>query len=209
MEIIVGMLALELKLIPESVFVAIVFAALFSSIIVGPLLAWCIRRRRVVAVGEFLLRGAITHKLEAATRWEAIDGLCGKVASCMGNIYGENVTGAVRERERIMGTGLERGVAVPHARIEGIDEPLVAFGLSKGGITWDARDGLATHFVFLILTPEKEEGLQVQILAAIARVMSQGHIPDRVMAAEKEEDVLNALSEAFSAKEDTRKRQLC
>jgi Kef-type K+ transport system membrane component KefB len=44
MEIVVGILALELKLIGETVFVAIVFAALFSSIVVGPLMAWRVRK---------------------------------------------------------------------------------------------------------------------------------------------------------------------
>ena len=43
MEIVVGTLALELGLISEVVFVAIVFAALISSITVGPLMAWCAR----------------------------------------------------------------------------------------------------------------------------------------------------------------------
>lgn len=44
MEIVVGTLALELRLITETVFVAIVFAALVSSIIVGPLIAWRARK---------------------------------------------------------------------------------------------------------------------------------------------------------------------
>ena len=43
MEIVVGILALELGLIGETVFVAIVFAALLSSIVVGPLMTWCVR----------------------------------------------------------------------------------------------------------------------------------------------------------------------
>lgn len=52
MEIILGVLALELKLIPENVFIAIVFAALSSSIAAGPLLAWSIRRRKPVDIGQ-------------------------------------------------------------------------------------------------------------------------------------------------------------
>lgn len=49
MEIVVGTLALELGLISTVVFVAIVFAALVSSITVGPLMAWVLRRRREAA----------------------------------------------------------------------------------------------------------------------------------------------------------------
>lgn len=45
MEIVVGTLALELELINETVFVAIVFSALISSVLVGPLVAWQVRRQ--------------------------------------------------------------------------------------------------------------------------------------------------------------------
>ncbi len=44
MEIVVGTLALELELINETVFVAIVFSALVSSVMVGPLVGWWMRR---------------------------------------------------------------------------------------------------------------------------------------------------------------------
>ena len=71
-----------------------------------------------------------------------------------------------------MGTGIGRGVAVPHARIEALRRPVVAFGRSAEGLDWDAPDGEPVRFVFLVLTPARQEGLQVQILQAIARTMS-------------------------------------
>ena len=53
MEIIIGLLALEIDLISETGFVAIVFAALSSSILVGPLLSWSIGRRRRLDIASF------------------------------------------------------------------------------------------------------------------------------------------------------------
>ena len=197
MEIVVGMLALEMRLITEGVFVAIVFAALFSSVIVGPLLAWSIRRREAIDVSGLLLRGAVALELKGTTRWEVIEELCERVAACATDIDKQTLVSAVREREEIMGTGLEKGVAVPHARLKELKKPIVAFGLSKQGVNWDARDGLATHFVFLILTPEKEEGMQVQILASIAKGMEQSDMPGRLMCAENEENVFELLNDTL------------
>ena len=201
MEIIVGMLALELKLIPESVFVAIVFAALFSSVTVGPLLAWSIRRRQAVDVSGLLLRGAVQLALKGKTRWEVIAELSAKVAKSEAGLDAEALERAVRQREEIMGTGLEKGIAIPHARLKELERPMVAFGLSKRGIDWDARDGLATHFVFLILTPEEEEGLQVQILASIAKAMTQTDLPGELMSAEDEERVFNLLNQTLAVEQ--------
>ncbi|HIJ72885.1 MAG TPA: PTS transporter subunit EIIA [Candidatus Hydrogenedentes bacterium] len=206
MEIIVGILALEMRLIPESVFVAIVFAALFSSIAVGPLLAWSIRRREEVDVGGLLVRDAICLDLAGKSRWEVIPELCGKVAQVVSALDAQTLAQAVREREEIMGTGIEKGVAVPHARLKQLGAPLVAFGRSKTGIDWDARDGLATHFVFLILTPQEEEGLQVQILASIARVMTQTDIPGKIMDAESREDVFGTLNQALRIEQPPSRR---
>lgn len=193
MEIIIGMLALELELIPENVFVAVVFAALSSSIAVGPMLAWSIRRGPIDVRGV-LLRESISIELKEASKWEIIEVLCDKVAGTMDDLDSQQLLRAVREREEIMGTGLERGVAVPHARFKELDKPVMAFGLSKNGINWNAPDGLPAHFIFLILTPLREEGTQVHILARIAKAMSDSNLPVDLMNAETEEEVFELLN---------------
>jgi K+:H+ antiporter len=198
MEIVVAMLALELGLITEGVFVAIVFAALLSSVIAGPLLAWSIRRRKAVDVGRLLLRDAVTLELTGSTRWEVIEELCAKVAASTAEIDGQELLEAVRAREAVMGTGLEKGVAVPHGRLGQLTRPMVAFGLSKTGIDWDAPDGLATHLVFLILTPEREEGVQVQILASIAMAMEQSGMRGKLMSVETETEAVELLDSILS-----------
>jgi len=203
MEIIVGMLALEMKLITEGVFVAIVFSALFSSVMVGPMLAWSMRRREAIDIGGLVLRGAVTLELKGRTRWEIIDELCVMVSTCTGHRDSQTLVEAVRQREDVMGTGLEKGVAVPHARLEHLAEPVVAFGLTKTGVDWDARDGLASHFVFLILTPEKEEGMQVQILATIAHAMTDTDLPGRLMTAQDPGAAFELLNQTLTIEPPT------
>ncbi len=199
MGIVVGILALEMGLLTENTFIAIVFASLLSSLLVGPLLEWSLRRRKAVDVAGFLLCDAGTFEVKGRTRWEVIEELCDKVAECAAHVDRQTLAQAVRQREEVMGTGLEHGVAVPHARLKGLEKPLVAFGLSKQGIQWDARDGRATHFVYLILTPEEDEGIQVQILASIARAMTQPDLPTRLMSAENGAAVSEALKEVLAA----------
>lgn len=197
MEIVLGLLALEIGIISETAFVAIVFAALSSSVAVGPLLAWSLRRRRSVDIGALLLRDAIIVDLQGKTRWDVIPELCAKVAACTASLSTQAVVSTVQKREEIMGTGLEKGLAVPHGRLPGIDAPIIAYGRSLPGIDWDARDGLATHFVFLILSPVKEEGMQVQILAAIAHCMSQQDMQSRLMATQDPEELFRILGKGL------------
>lgn len=197
MEIVLGLLALEIGLIGRAGFVAIVFAALSSSVAVGPLLAWSLKRRRPVHICSYLRRETIVASLTGPNRWEVLPELCARAAECIDSVDYTTILDAVRRREEIMGTGFEKGLAVPHGRLPGLRAPVVAFGRSRVGVDWDARDGLATHFVFLVLTPEKEEGAQVQILAAIARCMMQPAMQSRLMAAADAADIYDVLTGAL------------
>ena len=56
-------------------------------------------------------------------------------------------------RERLFGTGIGKGVAVPHARSIAVTEPRLVVARSRRGIAWDAADGLPVHLVLLVLSP--------------------------------------------------------
>lgn len=201
MEIIIGVLALDLGIISEGSFVAIVFAAVVSSLLVGPLLAWSIRRLGGATVRDFLLRDVIVLELQGRTQWEVIEELCASVARCERTLDGDALAAAVREREELMGTALEKGIAIPHGRLAGLSRSVIAFGRSRAGVDWDARDGKPVHFVFLALTPEDEPGQQVQILGAVARTMMHPHFHEELMAVEHEQEAFQMLSEELRKEE--------
>jgi len=135
MQIVVGLLALEYKVITPSVYVAIVFGAVASSIILGPWMKWALARIKQPPVITFLSPTSVVHAMTARTRDEAIAELCEvaqreRPSSCRAS----QVTTAVSDRERIMGTGIGSQVAVPHARLPGLRRPLVVAGLAPQGI---------------------------------------------------------------------------
>ena len=169
--IVVASVALEYHIISTPVFVAIVFSAIVSALMVAPCLSWSIRRRAEVDLLRYLPREAVLFELASSDRFGAIAELCGVVADT-GGLTAETLVAEVHERERVMGTATGGGVAIPHARIESLQRPALAFGRSRNGVNWSAHDGQPVHFVFLVLTPELQEGVQLQILQAIARGMT-------------------------------------
>ena len=74
-------------------------------------------------------------------------------------------------------------------------------GRSLAGVDWDAPDDKPVHLVFLLLTPEQDDGLQLQILAAIARGMANADAREHVASAESHREVWAALKEALRAQE--------
>ena len=56
-------------------------------------------------------------------------------------------------RERLFGTGIGKGVAVPHARSIAVSESRLVIARSRRGLSWDAADGIPVQHVLLVLSP--------------------------------------------------------
>lgn len=64
------------------------------------------------------------------------------------------------------------GLAVPHARVEGLDRPYAAIATSERGIPWSDDDHAKVHIVFLVLTPREDPALYLKVLHALGTTLS-------------------------------------
>ena len=192
MGIIVGLLALDYGLIRQKLFVAIVIMALFTSMISGPMVQAMLGQRKSRTVANLLTSNTFIYRLEATNRAETIRELT-KAACTRANVDAGIVERAVRLREEAMHTGLGHGVAVPHARIAGLSGPVAALGLSEAGIDFDAPDGEPANVIFLILTPENDDGAQLEIMAHIGHAFRIRETTDRLLRARNLTEVIAIL----------------
>ena len=204
MEIVVGLVALENKLISEPVFTAIVCGSMVSSILLGPWLNYAIKKRKEVSFLEFFPRRGIIARLKAGQKERAIRELCETASEQEGQVSAEALFEAVMARENIIGTAVESGIAVPHARVSFLRKPLIVFGRSLIGIDWNSPDGEPTHFVFLILTPATDDDVQVQILRAVTRVVAQEEVRVELLKAEDQQQIWEVLNREFTVYHITR-----
>jgi len=201
MQIVVGLLALEYKLITETVFVAIVFGAVISSVILGPWLKRSLARRKEIYVMDYLPRQAIQPHLKATGKDGILQELCQLAASQQHILTADGIYHEVRERESAFSTALEYGVAIPHARLENLDRPIIAFGRSREGVDWNSPDGKPTKLIFLIITPKAMDTAQVQILAGLAQAMSHEKARAALATAEGSSEIWNVLRESLAKPE--------
>jgi Kef-type K+ transport system membrane component KefB/mannitol/fructose-specific phosphotransferase system IIA component (Ntr-type) len=180
MEIILGLLALQQGLIGERLFVALVIMALVTSMLSGPMMQRILGRRKSRQITDYLTARAFLNPLHASNRQGAIAALS-RVVRLTPGITADGITAAVMERERIMPTGLSHGVALPHARLAGLSAPVVAVGLSRAGIDFDAPDGKPAQIIFLLLTPWHDDGAQLEILADITRIFRHPEARERAL----------------------------
>ncbi|OPY12836.1 MAG: Sensor protein KdpD [Syntrophus sp. PtaB.Bin138] len=101
---------------------------------------------------------------------------------------------AVREREAQGSTFFNEGVAFPHARIAGLDRPVLALGLTRGGIS-DIVTEKPIDFVFLSLTPLEQPETQVSILSLAARTLQNRQLAQCLQLSRNAEEVHTAIME--------------
>jgi PTS system fructose-specific IIC component/PTS system nitrogen regulatory IIA component len=83
----------------------------------------------------------------------------------------EDVLEAIRERERKMSTGIQKGIAVPHGKTNAIDKVYGVLGISKRGIDYDSLDGEPVYLLFMVLTPLSSAEKHLRILKRLAEML--------------------------------------
>jgi mannitol/fructose-specific phosphotransferase system IIA component (Ntr-type) len=185
MEIILGLVALQYGILSEKPFVALVVMALFTSLASGPIIKRVLRLKRLPILTDFMSgRTFLRFDEPTMSRMEIIQRMVEAIGTTpRTRIDADTVARLVLEREELMHTGIGDGIAIPHARIPGIDKPRIAIGITRDGVDFDAPDGKPARIVILLLTPVEDTNLPLEIFAEIARTFSSDDTRLRVFQA--------------------------
>ena len=99
------------------------------------------------------------------------------------------------DRERLGSTGIGEGVAIPHGKLNNIDRQLIAFGLSRKGVDFDAMDGKPARLFFLLIAPEDSVGVHLKTLARISKLLKTSHARERLLSAADRAQIYRIISE--------------
>lgn len=83
------------------------------------------------------------------------------------------------ERERLGSTGVGRGVAIPHARIEGLENITGVFARLSTPVDFDAVDDIPIDLVFMLFAPEDAGADHLKALARVSRLLRDSTICDK------------------------------
>ncbi len=119
------------------------------------------------------MRGTLKPRLLATTKQGAISELVTLLYDNGLVMDRESAVQAVYEREQGLSTGLEFGVAIPHARTDAVARLVCAIGLKQEGLDFDAADGSPTRIVVLVLAPDNAATPQLQLIAQICRMLDE------------------------------------
>jgi fructose-specific phosphotransferase system IIA component len=102
---------------------------------------------------------------------------------------------ALLERESLGSTGLESGIAVPHAKTDAVARLTLAIGVAPQGVDFQSADGEPSRLFFLMLAPPDQSGPHIEALAEIARLARAPAFLKALARAESPEEVVELVNE--------------
>ncbi|MCH2131242.1 MAG: PTS sugar transporter subunit IIA [Pirellulaceae bacterium] len=105
----------------------------------------------------------------------------------------KDVIDGLIQREREAPTVIGNAVAIPHFYGPVLDQPLMLFIRLRHAVNLGAPDGIATRFIFLLISPEQSTTRHLDALAAVARLMSDDEFHYEAASASTQQDLLDAL----------------
>ena len=127
------------------------------------------------------------------------DALLRELVELVGNENGADpaqILDAVREREKVLSTGIGNGVAIPHGKSASVGQLTLAAGVARDGVDFEALDGKPVQLFFLLVGPESAAGDHVKALSRIARLLQRDTFRTRLCSASHPDEFYAIVSEA-------------
>jgi PTS system nitrogen regulatory IIA component len=149
-------------------------------------------------IASFTAQNGVITQLRVATKAQALQELAKRAAAAVG-LDEQAIHAALNERERLGSTGIGKRVALPHARVRGLDRIHGFFARLERPIEFDAIDEQPVDLVFLLLAPEGAGKDHLSALACISRLFRNPETCARLRKAEDAAALYAILTERQAA----------
>ncbi len=132
-----------------------------------------LRKDRRLALSDFLRRDLLIPDLQGETKDAVIEELLNALNATGAMASMDEARAAIVAREAQMSTGMEHGVAIPHARTECVEALICTVGVKRDGIDFGSLDGEPSQIFVLTLTPKSADVPHVQFMAMVSRALDE------------------------------------
>lgn len=109
-----------------------------------------------------------------------------------------DILARLNAKEKISGSGIGDGVAIPHLHFRRLAKPYIAFAKMDHLVDFDALDGKPVDLVCAVFSPEKDGPLHLQRLSLVSRMLRSPALRERLREAQNPEDIRIAMMSTSS-----------
>lgn len=140
-----------------------------------------------MTLSDILARDCVAIDLKVTSKKQLIQEMAGIIVDCgcidEAKIDGKEIINAALERERLGSTGVGSGVALPHARVDGLTSVKVAVARLETPIDFESIDERPVDIAVLILAPPDSGSDHLRALAQISRRLRDEDVRGRIRKA--------------------------
>ncbi len=155
-------------------------------------------RRSIAGEGflsQFVSRERVRTGVHLSSKKRLIEEVADLLSSYSSELDRDTVYQILNQRERLGSTGIGEGFAIPHGRINGIDQPIICAILLEQGLDFDSIDNLPVRCVVGLLVPADANQTHLQILSRLAKAFSRPEIRQRIMACRDDAEFFQAIND--------------
>jgi len=120
-------------------------------------------------ITDNLAKDLVLHELQASNKSEVLKEMVSTLKAAGLEVDVENALKVLNDREKLGTTGIGDGIAIPHGKLECLEEIVVIVGRSSEGVDFESLDMQPCKIFFMVLAPEQGAGAHLKVLAQISR----------------------------------------
>lgn len=124
------------------------------------------------SLSRLLSKDRITW-LESPTKEEALHTLVELIARSAGILKADELYQAILERERLLSTGIGLNLAIPHAKLPGLKDFVVAMGIHRHGLAFESLDDKPVHILVMIVGPNSQQDVYLKVLSRVTAFLKE------------------------------------
>lgn len=146
-------------------------------------------------IAESLKKDCILPDLEARNKVDCLMEFAACADRHLPGTPKDEIAHLLLEREKLGSTGIQDGVAIPHAKIKSLDRLVLLFGRSLAGIDFQSFDNKPTHLFFVLLVPEETTREHLKMLARLSRMLKKAPLREKLLQAKNAQEIYTILCE--------------
>lgn len=144
-------------------------------------------------LSDLLSHNIIVSSLKSCSKEGIIEEMAEAISQAHPSLGKNEIASTLLEREKLGSTGIENGIAVPHAKFKELEHIILAIGRSREGVEFQSHDGKPAHLFFILLSPDSSAGIHLKTLAQLSKLLRKENVRTKLMEAETSEDIYNAI----------------
>jgi nitrogen PTS system EIIA component len=134
-------------------------------------------------VVDFLRPDLVISRLAGAGKGEVLAEMSNHLAAHQAGIDPAALRKVLEERELLASTAIGDGIAIPHGKLDTVEQLVGTLGRSVPGLEFDSIDGKPTHLVFMLVAPSSSTGIHLKALARLSRLFRDADFRRRLIDA--------------------------